>query len=229
MLRRQDGFTLPEMLVAMVVGLIVSLASFSLVEFVMKRSGDVAARVDISQRGRTAMDQITRQLRGEVCLSTSVHPIVAGSGDSVEFYVDFGDQSDPNVPPERHLLTFDSTKQTITETVYAGTSNNASPPVFTYDTTKPQRVRTLLTNVTRYKSTPIFQYYGFNGANPPRPELSLGATLTPATIDDVARIDVTFEALKAGKTASTDSIVLQDEVFARQSDPNSIPPDPACS
>jgi prepilin-type N-terminal cleavage/methylation domain-containing protein len=36
LVRRQDGFTLPELLVAMSIGLILSLATFSLVEFVMK-------------------------------------------------------------------------------------------------------------------------------------------------------------------------------------------------
>jgi prepilin-type N-terminal cleavage/methylation domain-containing protein len=229
MLRREDGFTLPEVLIAMVIGLILSIAAFSLVEFTMKRAGDVAARVDTSQRARAAMDQITRQLRSQVCLSTDVNPIIAGDGDSVEFYVDFGDQSDVNVPPERHLLKFDSTAQTITETTYTGKSNGASPPVFTYDTTKPSRVRTLLTNVTRYNATPIFQYYGFNTATPPKPELSLGSTINSSNLDQVARIDVTFKALAAGKTASNASIVLQDEVFAREADPNSLTPDPACS
>jgi prepilin-type N-terminal cleavage/methylation domain-containing protein len=229
MLRHERGFTLPEVLVALTIGLILSIAAFSLVEFVMKRAGDVAARVDTSQRARTAMDQITRQLRGQVCLSTDVNPIVAGDGDSAEFYVDFGDQSDPNVPPERHLLKFDSTKQTITETTYTGTSNGASPPVFTYDTSKPMRVRTLLTNVTRYNGTPIFQYYGFNAASPPRPDLSLGSSIDASNLDKVARIDVTFKAFAAGKTASTVSIVMQDQVFVRQADPNSLTPDPVCS
>ena len=66
-LRAEDGFTLPELLVTMAIALIVSLATFSLIEVVMKRSGDIGARVETTQRGRTAMDLITRQLRSQVC------------------------------------------------------------------------------------------------------------------------------------------------------------------
>jgi Tfp pilus assembly protein PilW len=229
MLRREDGLTLPELLIAMVIGMILSLAAFSLVEFVMKRSGDVAARVNTSQRARTAMDQITQQLRGQVCLSTDVNPLIAADADSVQFYVDFSDQSDSNKPPERHLLKFDAAKQTITETMYAGKSNGASPPVFSYDLSKPTRVRTLLTNVRRDNGTPIFQYYAFNGATPPRPEQTIAAPVAAANLTKVARIVVSYQALAAGKTTSTASVGLQDDVFVRQTDPNSPAPNPSCS
>ena len=37
----------------------------------MGRSGEVAARVDAVQRGRSAMDEMTRQLRSQVCLQNA--------------------------------------------------------------------------------------------------------------------------------------------------------------
>ena len=66
----------------------------------MRRSGEVAARVDAVQRGRTAMDTMTRQLRSQVCLqnagiATMVKPrsIESATADSVMFYADMRDTS----------------------------------------------------------------------------------------------------------------------------------------
>ena len=70
-LRREDGFTLPELLTTMAIAMIVSLATFTLIEIVMKRSGEVCSRVETTATARTAMDQITRQLRSQVCAKTS--------------------------------------------------------------------------------------------------------------------------------------------------------------
>ncbi len=70
-LRSEDGFTLPELLITMAIAMIVSLATFTLIEIVMKRSGEVGARVETTATARTAMDQITRQLRSQVCAKRS--------------------------------------------------------------------------------------------------------------------------------------------------------------
>jgi hypothetical protein len=51
--------------------MIVSLATFALIETTMKKSGDAAARVEAAQRGRVAMDIITRQLRSQVCITSN--------------------------------------------------------------------------------------------------------------------------------------------------------------
>jgi prepilin-type N-terminal cleavage/methylation domain-containing protein len=225
-LRRQDGFTLPELLVAMSIGLILSLATFSLVEFVMKRSGDVAARVDTSQRSRVAMDMITRQLRGQVCLSTTVGPMVAADQNSLTFYVDFTDQSNPDNPPEKHKLTFvppvpPSTVGTITEDVYVGTSNHAAPPTFTYPA-KATSSKDLLTNVQQYDGAPIFSYYAFDTSNPPKPITPLATPLSAADLKRVARIDVAFRAWPAGRSTANTSVVMQDQVSVRQADPNNF-------
>jgi prepilin-type N-terminal cleavage/methylation domain-containing protein len=229
LVRREDGFTLPELLVTLSIGLILSLATFSLVEFVMKRSGDVAARVNTTQRGRLAMDQITRQLRGQVCLSTTVAPMVAGDKNSATFYVDFSDQSNPDSPPEKHKLTFIpgpvGKTGTLTEAVYVGTSNHAKPPVFTYPAT-PTRSKVLLANVqqggTPAAPTPVFAYYAFDTANPPKASVPLPVPLSAADLARVARIDVTFGARPIGNPKSTALVLLQGQVSVREADPNNF-------
>jgi prepilin-type N-terminal cleavage/methylation domain-containing protein len=227
MLRREDGFTLPELLITISIGLILSLATFSLIEFVMKRSGEVAARVDTAQRSRIAMDQITRSLRGQVCLSTTVGPLVKADATSITFYVDFTDQSNPDNPPEKHTLTFtqpDSKRAGwITEDVYVGTSNHAKPPVFTYPAT-PTSSNVLLGNVVREGTasapTPLFAYYAFDKSNPPQPTVALPAPLSAADLARVARIDIKFVGVPATKVTSHALVALEDQVSVRQADPN---------
>jgi type II secretory pathway pseudopilin PulG len=105
-LAREDGMTLPELLVTLTIAMVISLATFSLVEVTMRRSGEVSARVDAVQRGRFAMDEMTRQLRSQVCLqnasvATMVKPrsVEAATADSVVFYADTRDTSVGAVPP----------------------------------------------------------------------------------------------------------------------------------
>lgn len=246
MLRRQDGFTLPEMLTAISMAVIISLAAFTLIEATMRRAGETAARVDTNQRARAAMDTITRQLRSEVCLDKTTPPIVSGTDTSVGFYADFTDQSNSDVPPVYHVLTFTGTQ--ITEADYAGTSNHAKPPTFTYDLSKGTN-RIVLSDVQPYQvppkvtvATPIFQYYAFDAANPPQTSVKLPTPLSAADRARVARIDVTFRALagtrqtKSGSTRTVSKFTLpvQDQIQVREVDPNSydptrpVAPTPSC-
>jgi len=234
MLRRQDGFTLPEMLTAISMAVIISLAAFTLIEVTMHRAGETAARVDTNQRARAAMDTITRQLRSEVCLNKTTPPIVSGTDDSVGFYADFTDQSNSDVPPVYHVLTFTGTQ--ITEADYAGTSNHAKPPTFTYDLSKGTN-RVVLNDVQRYQApkapaaTPIFQYYAYDAANPPQTSVKLPTPLSAADRARVARVDVTFRATASTrmtpggrKAVSTFTLPVQDQVQVREVDPNSYDP-----
>jgi prepilin-type N-terminal cleavage/methylation domain-containing protein len=227
MLTSEDGFTLPELLVAISISLIVSLAAFSLIEFTMKRSGDVAARVETAQRARGAMDTITRELRSQVCLNSTTAPVTAADPASVTFYTDFTDQSNPDTPPERHRLYYTTVPKgsasypgTLTEAVYVGTSDHATPPTFAYPD-KPTRTRELLTNVEQFDAAPIFAYYGYDSTTPPSLKTTLGGTVAAADLNRIGRIDIAFRALPSGRTSSTYRIVMQDQVTVRELDPNS--------
>jgi prepilin-type N-terminal cleavage/methylation domain-containing protein len=244
MLRRQNGFTLPEMLTAISMAMIISLAAFTLIEVTMHRAGETAARVDTNQRARAAMDTITRQLRSEVCLNKTTPPIVSGTDTSVGFYADFTDQSNSDVPPVYHVLTFSGGR--ITENDYAGTSNHAKPPTFTYDLTKGT-TRVVLSNAQVYRApkatvdTPVFQYYAYDNANPPQTSVRLPTPLSATDRARVARIDVTFRATASTKQTpagpkpvSTFTLPVQDQVQVREVDPNSydptraVAPNPSC-
>jgi prepilin-type N-terminal cleavage/methylation domain-containing protein len=240
--RRQEGFTLPELLISISMSLIVAFAALTLVDVTMRKTDDTQNRVASTQRGRLAMDNITRQLRSQVCLNTTTPAMSPPTGWGVNtdannaiFYVDFSDGSAPN--PELHLITYDTTNKQLVEKDYAnqGTSGTFSykPPA------SPTSTKVLLTNVVPYTppgsstATPIFTYYAYDKATPPRPDstLSLGGSLTTAQEATVARIDITFKALPehASPSAQAAGSVFQDEVYVREADPNAVAPTPTCA
>jgi prepilin-type N-terminal cleavage/methylation domain-containing protein len=239
--RRQDGFTLPELLIALSMSLIVAFAALTLVDVTMRKTDDTQNRVASVQRGRLAMDTITRQLRSQVCLNTTTPAMappagwgVNTDGNNALFYVDFSDGSNPN--PELHLITYDATKHQLVEKDY---KNYGTGGAFTYrPPAQYDRMKVLLDNVGQAtdpntgKLIPVFQYFAYNDAlTPPRPDAQLTGSLTAGQEATVARVDVTFTALPAHASASAQHAgsVFADEVYVREADPNAVAPTPTCA
>jgi type II secretory pathway component PulJ len=242
----EPGFTVVELLISMVIALAVSLATFTLIEVVMRRSGDIAARVDTTQRARTAMDQITRQLRSQVCTQRLGQPgrtIDSASPTSLTVFTDFSDETINgaalNVPDLRQL-SFDLTGKTLTETVTTGTRATGSIAV---DYSKGTVVnRRILANVvaTRFADSPtnvkpiFFRYYRYPaGATDPQPtEEILKATesraLTATELQEVAMIAIDYQVLTStNETAG--ATVLQNKIYVRTSTPNDDQAKGACT
>lgn len=62
-LRRQDGFTLMELLVAMTISLVVFGAALTLLDSYLRQSSAATKRLDAQDRARIAVDRIVRDLR----------------------------------------------------------------------------------------------------------------------------------------------------------------------
>ncbi len=120
-LRQEDGFTLPELLTTMMIGLILVLATLTLVEVTMRRTGESQDRVEALQGGRLAMDTMTRELRSRVCLprvgdvDAPQFSIDAASPDSITVFTDMRDTSTGGTPvvpsgyiagPDKRTLTY---------------------------------------------------------------------------------------------------------------------------
>lgn len=246
--RQQDGMSLPELLVALSIAMIVSLAVFALVETVMVRSGDVSARVESTQRARIAMDFITRQLRSQVCvLSTApatVDPraIVSGTPTSVTYFSDMGDESHRTgntiKAPELRSISFESGK--LIERIWAGVQGGtAFNPTYSYANypLKPTTTRVLADELSTTKKTAggqplVFRYFEFNSATPPKPEAEIQAEsgMPASKASLVARIDVAFQANRTGgKAGDRGATQLENTIFVRTADPNSTTPRPVCA
>lgn len=154
----QRGFTLVELLVTMIAGLVITLATLTMLDISVQESAKVADRVEASQRGRIAMEQLIQELHSS-CVAASVAPVLPGStSTSIQFLSQFG--SAAVLTPNLHKVTFSA--GSLTDTAYAATSGSA--PTWTFSST-PAYSRTVLTNVSQSTvngtTQPVFQYYEY--------------------------------------------------------------------
>jgi prepilin-type N-terminal cleavage/methylation domain-containing protein len=240
-LSSERGMTLPEALVTMVIATILALATFSLVDVTMRRTSEINSRSDGVQRGRVAMDLMTRQLRSQVCLGPSAsvsRSIVAGSATSVTFYTELGDPSTKGIgtaPPravEKRSLTLETegayAPGTLVERRYPGTPAPGQPLGFTFESapsTTRELARPVVLTPTPGKEglTPaLFRFYAWNVADPNNPKLTTELPATPMLSDEnvkkVAKVEITFRSKpRKDDVAST---VFYNEVTLRTVDPN---------
>lgn len=218
-LRREDGFTLVEMLVACVVGTIVMLAAFALLDMSNGLSRTVGDRVDTTERARDAMEQVTRELRSQVCLKPGTAAIANGQSNSVTFYTFEGDPMGAYVP-ERHTITWNAGPRTLVDYEFVGTG---AAPDTVYPGT-PTRTVTLADNVDPVPGTSIFSYYAWSASGQVLPSVLLPTPLSTADAQRTVRIAVQFQVTPDGNGAnarsSKQTTALQNDVFTRTADPN---------
>ena len=209
----QRGFTLIEMLLAMAVGSVLIFASYGLMDASGVQTIKVTDRVDSTQRGRLAMDEIVRQLHSQVCLKAGTATITDGRDNSITFYSFTGAGT---YLPVRHTIAYDPTTRAITDYSYAG---SGTPPDMTYPST-PTATRVLLANATQVNGAPIFGYYAWTSSGTVAPTVALATPLSAADALRTVRVTVQFAAQPTGKTSSPEATVLQDEVLSRTADPD---------
>jgi type II secretory pathway pseudopilin PulG len=227
-LRSEKGFTLIEMLVACVVGIVVLISTLTLLDASQTASSRVVARVDGTQRGRVAMEQVTQRLRSQICLGSAV-PLITDDAssptdaNSVTFYSDLGNGSD--FLPEKRRIYVSGTD--LRERVIAGTG---LPPNTTFTTTP--RDRTIMQNIKPVvqggNNLPYFRYYMFDNATPPQPTVEVTPPLSSAY--HIVQVVVAFRAA-AGKEDRVDTNFVNG-VYSRAADPGSSDPNgrgPQCS
>lgn len=234
-LASEAGFTLVEMLTAMVIGTVVVFAAFTFMERSFTASTDVADRVDAAQRGRVAMDAITRQLRSQVCVAAKL-PLQAATATSATFTTDLTDgtppkptDSPPRYGPEWRTLTFapGAGGYTVTEQDYAMT---AGPPLATTVTwaSTPKRTTTLLTGAAQSGATPFLQYFGFDNSKTPPQFKEFTSPLSAADLSNVTQIRVTFVVRPAHTQSNANrGATLTDQITLPQADPNQTDPNKA--
>jgi prepilin-type N-terminal cleavage/methylation domain-containing protein len=220
----ERGFSLPELLMAMFVGMVVLMAAFMLLDRTISASGQVADRTEALQRGRLSMDLITRQLRSQVCVGVTP-PIVSGTDDSVSFYADL---SDGTQPIKQRTLTFDSTTDTITESVVTGAGTYPALTFTSAAVTAPllTKVRQILDGAT---PRAVFRYYGYTVGGAVGALQQLAAPLSATDLKRVALIKVGFRAFAVRTILNdADSAVLEDDVYVRVAVPTDIQDGPEC-
>jgi prepilin-type N-terminal cleavage/methylation domain-containing protein len=215
-LRSERGFTLVEMMVAAAVGSIVMIAIFMLLDTSVKQSGTVNARVDSTQRGRTAMETITRELRSQVCYTPDTNPAVsllAAQPYSITFYAFHGNTT---FAPDKRTIAWDTNTNTIKETIAPASGAGTT------------RTLTLLTNVTPLSTpanTPIFEYHQTDGT------LLSSTPLSTADMAKTSIIRIRFQTAPGTRATTSPSTSFESQVFVRTADPNGLAGStaPACT
>jgi prepilin-type N-terminal cleavage/methylation domain-containing protein len=219
-LRDERGLTLVELLVVMLIGGIVLAGVTNLMQVVIRQSAGVVSRTDASQRGRLAMDRMTRQLRSQVCVDLGYEQakpaLAAANRDEVTFYMDL---SDGTRTPVKRGLQYRASDMTIVEKEYDRISADGARPT-TYATT-PSRTTVLLDNVTAEGD--FFRFFKYSGTGTARTDNQAidGATsLGSADLAAVARITISMDVRPAAAKRAEPSTVLRDSVHVRNLNEN---------
>jgi len=219
----ERGFTLMELVVAMSLGIIVLLAAFTVIDRAFISNKAIGDREDALQRGRIALELMTRQIRSMTCAGQYT-PVVKGTDDEVDFYAYMGDPTaGGSTLPQLHRLVYDPSAGTIGETDYPVTDVTTSPPTVGASPSLP--TRTLIANVVPVSGTPVFTYFTYdpNAAQGSGgfTQLSAGsAGLSTADRARVVKISISFLTRPTGiNLTDPHSTVFQDDVFWRTIDP----------
>ena len=222
---REDGYALTELLVAMAVGLVVLLAAFLLLDRAQSASNEISDRQDAVQRGRRAMEYLTRQVRSQVCLGNTTEPISYGTPDQVTFYADLSDGS-KNV--ERRDIIYDAAAKTIREQVFPGIGVY---PDLAFSAT-PTESRVLLSKVTRVSSpaTPFLRYFAYDPSGGPGALRELPTPLSASDAPLVVMVKIAFVALpdRASSAREADASSFHNDVYVRLANPTVPTEGPRC-
>lgn len=218
-LRRQDGFTLVELLVSATVGIVVIFGVLALLDGTARVQARNVDRVDATSRGRIAMDLITRQLGSQVCMGASVPAVLAATPTSVDFYASLAPASPDRLTVQRRRLTYRSASNDVLEEVWDRVSGTIPNVVFA---TTPR------TNVVASGIRPvspnggIFRFYGF-ALDPVSPTYEFATPVSAAERARIVRVAVDYTAF--GRQAATD---FSNQVYVRTADPTDPERSPKC-
>jgi hypothetical protein len=196
----EAGFTVVEMLVVTLISGVVFMALISMVDASHRVSTRVTQRIDSSQHGRVAMEQITQSLRSQVCIKDEpvLSPLAAGDANALTFYAArpttvAGQAKPTDFAPQKREVRYDPATRRITETVTAGTG---SYPHMTF-TGAPFSRRVLATDIVPAAAgAPIFTYWALEEDG----SVSTSPMTLPLDLDEreaVVRVDIAFAALPA--------------------------------
>jgi hypothetical protein len=215
LVRDERGLTLFEALLAVFVGLGVLSVTFLLLNVSFSQTAKINDRVEAVQRGRVTMENLTRQLRSQVCPPTTGAALLYAGDSTLAFYTDL---SGGAREPERRAYVHDGTANTLTEHSYTGTGAwpNTTYPAWN----SPTRTRRLLSDVVPVSNTPVFRYYGY-ATNGSASHQRLATPITTAPeLAKVVRVEVSFVSQPSRTKQQPRSTTFQSAVDTRTSNPN---------
>lgn len=227
--RSQAGFTLPELLVAMTAGMVVLMAAFMLLDRAVSSNTRISDRADAAQRGRLAMEVLTRDVRSQVCLRDG-RPITAADENGLTFNANLTSNTDF---ADRRRIRYDPTTKTLAQDVFAG---SGTFPDYTFSGT-PTTTKTLIRPVALAKDgtvdRPMFRYYRFQAGGTLGQLEQLPVPLSAADTPDVVMVKVAFQSLPARVTERATDVreatTFESDIYVRLADPTRPEEGPRCA
>ena len=210
---REDGFSLTELLVSIPIGVVLLTAVLMMMRVSVRQSAAVTDRTEAVQRGRTAMERVTRQLRSQVCPTTTGSSLTTADANTLTLYVDMTGGSSA---PERRTITYDPAAQTLTEYEYVASGGTWPSQTFPGTAT---RQRQLLNNVTAVSGVPFFRYYQYD-ANGNVSSTPMTTPVAAANLPRIVNVAVSFVSRPRKTSTSAPTTTFQGEASMRTSDPN---------
>jgi len=170
-IREESGFTLIEMLVTILMGMLILSALVTIMITTLDQTTRYFSKIDATQHARVGVEQIENELHS-ACVTDNVTPVLTGStGTTLQFVSQYGTSA--SLTPVEHVISWNSSTGVLTDATYAETGvtiNSSGVPVYTFSTTA-SNTRTVLINVTETGTTPIFEYFKYqvptNSSNQP--------------------------------------------------------------
>jgi hypothetical protein len=213
----EAGLTLIELLIGLVVGMVVTLAAFALLEFTTNDVSRITARTHATQVARIQVEKLMLQLHS-ACVAVTINPILVGSNANELKFITETSPLNPNKEPVASLTSVQLHKiiytppsgkveGLLTEQSWRSTATSISPEFLFAEGEKPTE-RRLLKGVTRTinakgEESPVFQYYRYYRETDTTPLLGQlyptgVAPSTSAEAERIAKVTVGFTVTPEG-------------------------------
>jgi Tfp pilus assembly protein PilV len=216
--RDEGGFTLVELLAAMMVGMVVLFGILGLLDATINSSARSAGRVQGVREGRMAMDRIGQELRLASCPADGT-AIISGDASSVSFYTS-RPQSDFRLADlvERHTIAWNGGDVRLTVTRGSGV-----PVVWD---AAPVRTSVLASGLQLVSGQPFLQYLGYTVPSAPATS-TLTAPLSATDLSLTAQVRVQFDSAPSYGGAQASS-QFDSTITLRTDDPTDEDNTPQC-
>lgn len=213
-----SGFTLVELIVGMAAGSFLIAAAFLLVQMAVKTQADATSRVEAIQKGRGAINDITRTLRAQTCIGNGAAAFVTATDTSLQVYTSVGSAQTDYQRIQRRTISFVPDASGVNgKIVESSELGIGRPPNVTGWGAATSRV--LTEDVRLITGVPLFTYYTYQGS-PASPTLKLTTPLNAGDVFRVVRVDVAFESTTNRVSQSLPSLQFRNSAAARTADPD---------
>jgi prepilin-type N-terminal cleavage/methylation domain-containing protein len=209
--RSEHGVTLIELLVAMLIALVVSLAAFSILQFTSEDVSRITNRTQANQTGRVALEKIMLALHS-ACVAVTVNPIQPKStGTAIKFVSAMSGLNSEKEPVATlplstvrlHEIIYNGANHTLVEKTWAAKGTKKGEYTFN-NLTETATETKLLSGVNQTGATPIFRYYRYYLSTDPSPALGHLDETEPISDEHMAlekteKEETTTEAEKVAK------------------------------